>query len=120
MVWNSCPTTGTSGASWKMISGIIFRPHMGQKPLRAFAVTRDEASMPIKNERLYVFENNLVYGKYWGEIFIVTLRSIPSLFAMPLVLGQVDLTLDLRLVSTVISVEPLLLGLLGEHLPDEV
>lgn len=51
-------------------------------------MTCDEASMPIKNERLYVSENNPVYGKYWGETFSVSPRSIPFLFAMPLVLGQ--------------------------------
>lgn len=47
-------------------------------------------ALPIKNECLYVSENNPVYGKYWGETFIVSLRSTPCLFAMPLVLGQAE------------------------------
>lgn len=46
--------------------------------------------MPIKNKRPYVSKNNLVYGKYWGETFIISLRSIPSLLAMPLFLGQAE------------------------------
>lgn len=71
---------GTSGTSWKVISGIILRPHMGEDPLgEGFAVTCDEASMPIENECLYVSENNLVYGKCWAETFIISLRSMLSL-----------------------------------------
>ena len=64
-------------------------PH-GRGSSQGFAVPCDEASMPVKNECLYISENNLVYGKYWGETFIVSLRSIPSLFAMPLALGQAE------------------------------
>lgn len=55
---------------WNFLEGGLWdhpqTPH-GRGTSQGFAVTCDEASKPINNKRLYVSENNPVYGKYWGE-----------------------------------------------------
>lgn len=84
---------------WNFLEGDLWgHPQTlhGRGSSEGFAVIWDGASMPIKNKCPYVSKNNLVYGKYWGETFIVSLRSIPSLFAMPLLLGQAEGGPDLR------------------------